>query len=143
MMRTSVKNILVGWDIALVDDEPDSLEVALRWLRLAGARVLTASDGRAGLQMVRAAQPRLVITDLSMPDMDGWELQYELKQDPDTMHIPVIALTAHAMPSIKQQTGAAGFIGHISKPLNPTRFVFQVVDIARTVPELITHLDAH
>ena len=141
--RPSFKNALDSWDIVLVDDEPDSLEVALRWLKLAGARVLTATNGREGLQLVRVTQPRLVITDLSMPEIDGWELQYELKQNPETVHIPVIALTAHAMPSIKQQTGKAGFIGHISKPLNPTKFVFQVLDIVRTVPELITFLDPH
>jgi two-component system, cell cycle response regulator DivK len=103
---------------------------------MAGANVLVAENGRSGLEIAREKKPRLVITDLSMPVMDGWELRYEMKQDPEIAHIPVIALTAHAMQSIREQALAAGFIDHIGKPLNPNKFVDQVLEIIKTVPEL-------
>jgi CheY-like chemotaxis protein len=136
MTSDLIKNRLTGWNVLVVDDEPDSLFVASRWLKLAGANVVTAQNGQAGLEIACQMLPRLIITDLTMPVMDGWELQYHLKQAARTASIPVIALTAHVMQSTKDRVVNAGFIDHISKPLNPTKFLDQVISILENVPEL-------
>src|SRR5687767_11588072 len=94
MASELIKNKLKGWTVLVVDDEPDSLFVAARWLKLAGATVLSAENGKDGLELARLMQPRFILTDLTMPVMDGWEFQYELRGDPSTKSIPVIALTA-------------------------------------------------
>lgn len=138
MMRSGflIKDVFKGWDILVVEDEPDNMEVARRWLKLAGANVLEAENGKVGLQLARAHKPRLVLCDLTMPVMDGWEFHYELKNDPEIAHIPVIALTAHAMQSTRERVLSVGFIDHISKPLSPNKFVEQVATIVSKVPQL-------
>ncbi|MBN1427573.1 MAG: response regulator [Anaerolineae bacterium] len=120
-----------GWLILLVDDEPDSLEVAARWLKLAGASVLTANDGKLGLEVAMTQRPDLILTDLSMPVMDGWEMQQALKHNPMTACIPVIALTAHALPNIRDQVLSAGFAAHIAKPFEPRKFISEVLQIVQ------------
>ena len=135
-MLNLIKDRLKDWRILVVDDEPDSLEVAYRWLKLAGANVSMAKNGQEGLDIARDLLPHFIIADLTMPVMDGWEMLYELRQDPATAHIPVIALTAHAMRSTKERATQAGFVSHISKPLNPNKFVEQVIQIIDGVPEL-------
>lgn len=135
-MLKRFKDQLRGRVVLVVEDEPDGLEVAARLLLLAGATVLTAANGRQGLEIVAARRPDFIVVDLSMPVMDGWEMQCELKGNPDTASIPVIALTAHAMQSIKEQVLAAGFAAYISKPLDPKRFLAQVLQITEDFPGL-------
>lgn len=138
-MPDVVKNRLKGWVVLVVEDEPDCLEVATRWLKLAGASVLTAIDGRQALETVAACRPDLILADLSMPVMDGWEMQNELKTNPDVAGIPIIALTAHAMQTVKEQALAAGFVAHIAKPLDPNKFISQVIQIAEGIPGFRYH----
>lgn len=126
-----IKDQLRDWTILVVDDEPDSLEVASRWLRLSGAVTLTASNGREGLELLYAHQPDCVIADLSMPEIDGWELLYIMHQDATLADIPVIALTAHVMDTVKERVDKVGFAAYISKPLNPDKFVIQVINILK------------
>jgi CheY-like chemotaxis protein len=137
---TLIKNRFAGWDVLIVEDEPDSMEVACRWLKLTGATVHRAENGQQGLELTQNVRPRFILSDLTMPVMDGWEMLYELKQDPSTANIPVIALTAHALKSVQEQALRAGFTAHISKPLNPNKFVEQVIDILKDVPEFYAEL---
>jgi adenylate cyclase len=88
------RDLLSGWDVVVIDDEPDSLEVASRILRHYGANVHTAVNGKEGLALIRRVRPKFVVSDLSMPVMDGWEMLYEIQQDRFVAQIPVIALTA-------------------------------------------------
>src|SRR5690606_32880896 len=98
IMSTPIRrDILQGWEVVVIDDEPDSLEVASRILRFYGANVYTASNGKEGLELIRHHRPKFVISDLSMPVMDGWEMLFEIQQDRHIAQIPIIALTAHAM----------------------------------------------
>jgi CheY-like chemotaxis protein len=136
MASELIKNKLSGWTVLVVDDEPDSLFVAARWLKLAGATVITAENGKEALALARSIQPRFILSDLTMPVMDGWEFQYELRQAPSTSSIPVIALTAHAMSGIREQVLTAGFFDHIPKPLSPTKFLEQVLGIIERIPQL-------
>lgn len=132
-----IPRVFVGWEVLVVDDEPDSLEVATRLLKIAGAMVTSAGSGKEALEKVQAhpSQFKFVLSDLSMPDMDGWELLYQLKQETPTKNIPVIALTAHAMAGDRERGIAAGFHNYITKPLNPTNFIQQLINLLVEIPE--------
>ncbi|MFN8528875.1 MAG: response regulator [Anaerolineae bacterium] len=139
-----IPRVFVGWSVLVVDDEADSLEVAARLLKMAGATVQTASNGKEALEIVREhpLQFRFVLTDLSMPDMDGWELLYLLKRERPTENIPVIALTAHAMVGDRDRGIAAGFTNYIVKPLDPTKFIQQLIVLLTEIPEYAALLHA-
>lgn len=126
---------LYGWLVLVVDDEEDSLEVAKMMLEMAGADVLTASDGQQALQLVKSKKPRFILSDLSMPVMDGWQLMHRLVEDRSTQDIPVIALTAHAMKGDRERAVAAGFRNYITKPLDADKFMGQLLAILITLPE--------
>jgi CheY-like chemotaxis protein len=132
-----IPQIFADWDVLVVDDEQDSLEAATRLLRLAGANVFSASDGREALELIRKHHKfHFILSDLSMPEMDGWELLHVLKKDRATMGIPLIALTAHAMNGDRERALAAGFHNHISKPLDPPKFIRQLANLLVDIPDL-------
>ncbi len=137
-----IPRIFEGWDVMVVDDESDSLEVATRLLIIAGANVVQAVNGKDALVKLRTCSPRFIISDLSMPEMDGWELIYTIKQDRRMMDIPMIALTAHAMSGDRERALAAGFHNYISKPLDPPKFIQQLVVILTDIPEMAPLLPA-
>jgi CheY-like chemotaxis protein len=126
---------LVGWKILVIDDEQDSADVATRVLRFYGAQVTTACNGKEGLELVRKVQPRLVISDLSMPVLDGWGVIAAMKNDRSLMDIPAIALTAHAMSGDRERAIAAGFHNYLSKPLTPVSFVQDLLLLLIDLPE--------
>lgn len=135
-IMTRIPRLLEGWTVLIVDDEVDSLEVARRLITMAGAQTLTADSGRSALELLKHTSPHFILSDLSMPDMDGWELAHLLKRDRRTLEIPVIALTAHAMSGDRDRAIAAGFHNHIAKPLDPLKFVGQLLNILVDVPNL-------
>lgn len=129
------RTILQNWKVLVVDDEPDSLEVAGRILRHYGADVTIAGNGQEALDAVRLQRPRLIISDLSMPVLDGWGLIYELKQNRATSEIPMIALTAHAMIGDRDRAIAAGFHNYLIKPLTPATFMRDLIRLLVDIPE--------
>ncbi len=114
---------LEGKVILVVDDEADSLEVAETLLDELEMTILTATNGKDALQIAIQKHPDFIITDLSMPEMTGWDLVEALKKDRATLEIPVIALTAHAMAGDRHRAIAAGFHNYLTKPLNPDTFI--------------------
>lgn len=134
-------DLLSGWDVVVIDDEEDSLEVAEIILLEYGANVTTASNGRQGLKIVKQVKPRFVISDLSMPDMDGWGFINGLKEDPELATIPVIALTAHAMLGDRERAMMAGFHNYLTKPLTVDTFMADLVKLLIDIPELVEHLN--
>ncbi|MBK8026675.1 MAG: response regulator [Chloroflexi bacterium] len=137
-----IPRAFVGWEVLVADDERDSLEVASRMLKIAGARVSTALNGKDAIAAFKANPDpvKFVITDLSMPDMDGWELLYLLQQE--RPKLPVIALTAHAMAGDRERGLTAGFHGYVTKPIDPMRFVQQLVSMLSQIPEYAPLLKA-
>jgi CheY-like chemotaxis protein len=135
-LKTSIPQIFQGWRVVVVDDEEDSQIVAAMMLEMAGAEVLTANNGREGLSVIRNNRPHLVISDLSMPELDGWGMMRELNMDRTTMDIPVVALTAHAMVGDRERAIQAGFTNYISKPLDPEKFLNQLAALVAAVPSL-------
>jgi CheY-like chemotaxis protein len=106
------------WEVLLVDDEPDNLEVVAETLEYRGAQVRTALNGLEAMAALQDYTPNLIIADLSMPQMDGWQLRTRIKSSPELQHIPLLALSAHAMIGDKERALAAGFDGYLTKPVD-------------------------
>lgn len=140
-MQQIPNDLLVGWDIVVIDDEEDSLMVAEVILLEYGANVSTANNGKVGLEVVRQVQPRFVISDLSMPVMDGWGFIFEMKADHALESIPVIALTAHAMLGDRDRAISAGFHNYLTKPLTVETFMADLVRLLVDIPELVQYLN--
>jgi len=134
-------DLLQDWNIVVVEDEPDSLEVATFILEFYGANVNSATDGNEGLTVIKEVRPDLVISDLSMPMMDGWGLIESLKRDPATREIPIVALTAHAMVGDRERAMAAGFDNYLTKPLTADTFIDQLVKLLLDIPDLSERLN--
>jgi two-component system, cell cycle response regulator DivK len=108
--------------VLLVEDNQDNFELVHFLLDRAGYEVLAGHDGREALDMARKELPDLILMDLSMPGMDGWVAGRELKADPATSRIPLLALTAHTLPGDRKRTMESGFDGYISKPIDVVHF---------------------
>ena len=106
------------WYVLVVDDEPDNLEVVAETLEFRGAQVKTAQNGKEGLEALGDFAANLILTDLSMPVMDGWQMRARVKSDPGKAAIPVLALSAHAIAGDKERALEAGFDGYLTKPVN-------------------------
>ncbi|MEP6495980.1 MAG: response regulator [bacterium] len=113
--------------VLLVEDNEDNLVIYSTILRHAGYTVIEATDGQQGIDAAREHHPGLILMDVSIPIVDGWEATRRLKADPDTSGIPIIALTAHALPSDQQMSVEVGCNGYISKPAEP-RVVLSAVE---------------
>src|SRR5262245_26779236 len=112
--------------LLLVEDNEENRDGLSRHLRRKGYEVLTAADGRQGLEAARAEPPDLVLMDMSLPVLDGWEATRQLKADPQTRHSPVIALTAHAMACAPEQATAAGGDEYATKPIEFARLLGKI-----------------
>ncbi len=134
-------DLLAGWDIVVIDDEEDSLMVAQVILTSYGANLSTATNGEEGLQVIQEVRPRFVISDLSMPVLDGWGVIQAMKKDPHLADIPVIALTAHAMVGDRERAIAAGFHNYLTKPLTVETFMQDLVNLIVNIPVLAEDLN--
>ena len=108
--------------ILVVEDSPDIRVLVRMLLEAGGHEVLTAPDGRAGVDAARAERPDVVLMDLSLPILSGWEATREIKSDPAISSIPVVAVTAHAMHGDRERALAAGCDGFIAKPIDEESF---------------------
>ncbi len=119
--------------VLIVDDYPDTCEMYAAYLDLAGFRSLTANDGYKALQIARRDLPDVILMDLGLPGIDGYEVTKLLKSDPQTRHIPVIALTAHATAQQFDHLVACGFDDLILKPCLPDVLADEVERVVRRV----------
>jgi len=106
------------WQVMIVDDEPDNLEVVAETLEYRGAQVKTAQNGKEALEMLEEFGANLILTDLSMPVMNGWEMRSRVKNNPKIARIPIMALSAHAIAGDQERALEAGFDGYLTKPVN-------------------------
>ena len=113
--------------ILIVEDNPYNLELMTYLLTASGHEVRSAMTGADGLAVIAAAHPDLVVLDLQLPDMDGYEVLERIRTRGDVADLPVVAVTAYAMVGDRDLALAAGFDGYISKPIDPTTFVRDVI----------------
>ena len=112
--------------ILLVEDNAMNRDMLVRRLSRRGFEVLTAENGTLGLKAAHASAPDLILMDLSLPQIDGWELTRILKANPDTRAIPVIALTAHAMRGDLERALEAGCEDYDTKPIEIERLLGKI-----------------
>ena len=104
--------------ILVVEDNQDNRELVVKVLKINGYHVIEAVDGEEAIEKTRAENPDLILMDLFIPKIDGYEVTRRLKRDIDLKSIPIIALTAHAMKGDMEVALAAGCDGYIPKPIN-------------------------
>jgi CheY-like chemotaxis protein len=112
--------------ILVVDDYEDAREMYAEYLRFCGFRVAEARNGREALEQTFTLKPDLILMDLSLPGMDGWEATRQLKSDERTRSIPVVALTGHALAGASEDARKAGCDSFVTKPCLPDDLVVEV-----------------
>jgi CheY-like chemotaxis protein len=112
--------------ILVVEDNEMNRDMLSRRLQRKEYEVLLARDGRQGIAMAQSENPDLILLDLSLPEIDGWEATRYLKADPATRHIPVIALTAHAMAWDREKAFEAGCDDYDTKPVDFQRLLGKI-----------------
>lgn len=114
---------LKGKTVLVVEDTYDDMQLVSTILKHNGVTVIRATNGQECLDLVKTASPAVIVTDLSMPEIDGWELLKQLRADPQTEAIPVVAMTAYYSIDVKQDAVDAGFNGYFAKPISARFFV--------------------
>jgi CheY-like chemotaxis protein len=112
--------------VLLVDDYPDAREMYSEYLKFSGFDVVEAANGAEALQRAIDTAPDIILMDLSLPLMDGWEATRRLKKDERTADIPVIALTGHALVGMFEGAKLAGCDGFVTKPCLPEDLVKEI-----------------
>ncbi|RMD69511.1 MAG: response regulator [Gammaproteobacteria bacterium] len=120
--------------LLLVEDNEDNRDMLARRLRRKGYRVETAVNGKEALDMLQDIRPDLVLMDLSMPVMDGWEATRRIKQDPGLRDIPVVVLTGHAMKEDREKALSVGADGYIPKPIDMQALLTCLNDLLENAP---------
>ena len=109
--------------VLLVEDQEDNRDMLSRRLKKRGYEVTIAVDGAEGVEMAKSEAPDLILMDMSLPVMDGWEATRILKADDGTRSIPVVALTAHAMSTDREKAFEAGCDAYETKPIELPRLL--------------------
>jgi CheY-like chemotaxis protein len=117
--------------ILLVEDNEMNRDMLLRRLNRNGFEVVIAVNGQEGVELAGSARPDLILMDMSLPVLDGWEATKVVKANPDTARIPVIALTAHAMVHDKERAMAAGCDDFDTKPIDLPRLLEKINSLLR------------
>ena len=112
--------------VLLVEDNEDNRIIYCTVLRHLGYNVLEAQDGVQAVELARSALPDLILMDISIPRMDGWEATRVLRNDSRTSAIPIIALTAHALADDRERASQVGFTSYLAKPIEPRLVVAEI-----------------
>ena len=115
--------------ILLVEDNEMNRDMLTRRLERKGFEVVIAVDGQAGVDMASSSNPDIILMDLSLPVIDGWEATRQIKADPATQSIPVIALTAHAMAGDEKKAREAGCDDYDTKPVDLKRLLGKIENL--------------
>jgi two-component system, cell cycle response regulator DivK len=118
--------------VLIVEDFLDAREMLVDCLHFAGYMTGIAADGFEALEKAKDLRPDIILMDLAMPGLDGWSASEILKRDPATWRIPIIAVSAHALPSDEERARASGCAGFLAKPVNPEELLQEV---SRTLRE--------
>jgi len=119
--------------ILLVEDNEMNRDMLSRRLKRKGFEVVMAVDGQAGIDMASSTNPDIILMDLSLPVIDGWEATRQIKANPATQSTPIIALTAHAMAGDEQKALEAGCDDYDTKPVNLKRLLEKIENLLEGV----------
>ncbi|UCF91996.1 MAG: response regulator [Desulfobacterales bacterium] len=117
--------------VLVIEDNELNLKLVRGLLTLDKYGVLEATDAEAGIQLVRAHRPDLILMDIQLPGMDGLTATREIKKDPDLARIPIVALTSYAMQGDEEKALAAGCAGYITKPIDTRQFLEMIAQFLR------------
>lgn len=120
------QNPIDEWDILIIDDEPDNSAVARRALEYHGATVHIAMSGKEGLALLETLRPTVILLDIRMSVLDGWQVFELIRKLPDHATVPIIAVTAYAMKEDRDKALRLGFDGYIVKPFDVFIFAQEV-----------------
>jgi two-component system cell cycle response regulator DivK len=112
--------------ILLVEDTEDNRQIVRDLMESAGYELLEAEDGGAGVAMAAEHRPDLILMDIQLPVMDGYEASRRIKADPGLRHIPIIAVTSYALSGDEDKTRAAGCDGYLAKPFSPRQLLAMI-----------------
>jgi CheY-like chemotaxis protein len=112
--------------ILLVEDNEDNYDIYATYLTHVGYEVVVATDGEVGVALARERRPALILMDIGLPGISGLDATRQLKCDPETSHIPIVALTAHALAEDRAAAAAAGCDLFLTKPIAPADLASQV-----------------
>jgi two-component system alkaline phosphatase synthesis response regulator PhoP len=115
--------------VLIVDDERAIRLICRLNLRTAGIETLEADDGAAALALARSELPDLIVLDVMMPHVDGWEVAERLAENPETRRIPILFLTARAEPADEARARELGGVGYVKKPFDPVALTEQVAEL--------------
>lgn len=110
-------------NIVIIDDDRAIAQLTSLWVKAAGFNVIIANDGRSGLDAIAEHRPDLILLDIRMPEMDGFEVNRRLRQIPELALIPVIFLSAHAQEKTRQESLASGGRSFLAKPYEAKRLI--------------------
>jgi two-component system, cell cycle response regulator DivK len=120
--------------ILLIEDNEMNRDMLTRRLEKRGFIVVVATDGAAGIAQAKAEKPDLILMDMSLPVMDGWEATKRIREDAEIAGVPIIALTAHAMASDREKCLAAGCNDFDTKPVELPRLLGKIDDLLKKAP---------
>jgi two-component system, cell cycle response regulator DivK len=112
--------------ILMVEDTEDNRQIVRDLIASVGYDLIEAQDGAAGVAMAIAHKPDLILMDIQLPVMDGYEASRRIKADPATRHIPIIAVTSYALSGDELKTRAAGCDGYVAKPFSPRQLLAKI-----------------
>jgi len=112
--------------LLIVEDNQDNRELAIKVLKNKGYEIIEAVDGEEAIEKAISEKPDLILLDISLPKLDGYEVAKRLKSMEEFREIPIVAFTAHAMKGDREKVIAGGFEGYISKPINVREFPDQI-----------------
>ena len=124
-----------GHRLLLVEDNEDNRTIYSTLLRHLGYQVIEAQNGVRAIELARSERPDLILMDISIPELDGWEATRILRGDPATKDIPIVALTAHALEDDRERAAEVGFSSYLAKPIEPRAVL---AEVRRLIGENVT-----
>ncbi|WP_253609988.1 MULTISPECIES: response regulator [unclassified Bradyrhizobium] len=121
--------------ILYIEDNEDNIYMVSRRLRRKGYEVVVARDGAEGLARAKSQLPDLILMDLGLPVIDGWEVTRRLRAAPETATVPIVALSAHAMPEDRERALASGCDDFVTKPTNFPHLLDRIEALVKGVPD--------
>lgn len=109
--------------VLVVEDNLDNYELVRTILEIAGYDTFLAVNGRDGVEAARKQKPDLILMDMALPEMNGWDATKRIRDDPQTAHIPMVALTVHSLPGERKRALDAGVDAYLSKPFDAYQFI--------------------